>query len=151
RSFDQSRDKADSADQGKVLLLMSDEEVSRDILKENFDLVLDRSEQVSLKDNARLPFDAQADAKVGEYVLIYEFRDKGGALIAGGPLSFIVPEALKVDFSRFVLTDHSVTAKIELAHIPGWKADSSIEAALAPANDSAKTLAQQVWPAKGLG
>ncbi len=128
RSFEQSRDKGGTSDAGKVLLMVADDKLSEMIITENFDAVQEKSEDVTLNAGERKTIDFALADKVGDYLLLYEFRGADGKLIAGGPLPFLIPEPLEVKFANFFLVDQSVTAKIDLRYIPGWKTDSALDA-----------------------
>src|SRR6185295_2419301 len=91
RAFEQSRDKGSNSDQGKVLLLVSDDELSKTIITDNYDLVKEQSEDLTLNSGERKTIDFALADRVGDYLLIYEFRGADGKLIAGGPLPFIIP------------------------------------------------------------
>ncbi|MBI4027427.1 MAG: hypothetical protein HY360_20750 [Verrucomicrobia bacterium] len=145
RSFEQSRDKGGTSDAGKVLLMVADDKLSEMIITENYDVVQEKTEDISLNANERKKIDFALADKVGDYLLLYDFRGAEGKLIAGGPLPFIIPEALEVKFANFFLVDQSVTAKIDLRYIPGWKKDSTLEARVRTLNEhwSADKLGQK--------
>ena len=128
RSFEQSRDKGSTSDAGKVLLMVADDKLSETIIAENYDSMKETNEELALNAGERRSIDFVLADKVGDYLLLYEFKGADGKLIAGGPLPFIIPEPLEVKFANFFLVDKSVTAKIDLRYIPGWKKDSTLEA-----------------------
>src|SRR5688500_11270762 len=93
----------------------------------------------------------QVAKQIGDYLLLYEFRDSAGKLIAGAPLPFVVPAALEVKYAGFFLVDKSVTADIDLRYVPDWKKDGSLEARLYASDHPEATKAQQSWPGADLG
>jgi len=92
RAFDQGRDRPeDLIGKGKVALFIPDEQVSGQLLGENYNLVREAKDAVTLAAGERKVIDFTVEKDYGDFLIIYDVRDAGGRLIAGGPLPFVVP------------------------------------------------------------
>jgi hypothetical protein len=152
RAFDQARDRPeDRAGQGKVALFIPDEQVSQQLLDENYTLVKELKDPVTLAAGQRQTIDVTTSEN-GDYLLIYDIRYAAGQapqgaheLIAGGPLAFVLPEPLAVSTRNFFLVDKSIEVKADLRYVGSWDTNGKLSATLTPASDPAKALFQKQW------
>ncbi len=142
RAFDQGRDRPeDRAGGGKVALFIPDEQVSKQLLDENYTLIKEQKEPVTLAPGERKQIDFTVAKEHDDYLLIYDVRDADGKVIAGGPLPFVVPEPLAVTTRSFYLVDKSIAVKADLRYVTGWDATGKLTAKFS----ADKTLFEKEW------
>jgi len=132
RAFDQSRDRSeDVKGEGKVRVMISDEELSKQILADSYTLVKEQKEPVTLPPNQRQTIDFTITKEPGDYLVFYDVRDSEGKVIAGAPLPFVMPEPLAVTTRNFFLVDKSIEVSADMRYVPGWDTKGKIKATFA--------------------
>lgn len=153
RAFDQARDTPENrTEQGKVALFIPDEQVSRQIIDENYTLVKERKDPLKLAPGERKTIDFTVGQQPGDYLVLYDVRypegeaPKGASpIIAGAPLPFVIPEPLGITTRNFLLVDKSIEVKADLRYVDGWDATSKIAAKVSPVGMPGKSLFEKQW------
>ncbi len=156
--FDQSRDRSeDQQGTGKVVVGISDERLSQQIIDDNYDLIREQREPMVLDGGTRQKIDFTIPSAAGDYLIVYDVRyaagemPRGGReLIAGGPLPFLVPEPLAVVVRPFYLVDKSIDVTADLRYVPGWAARGAIDVTWTSTKDPETVLLSKSIDGEGL-
>ncbi|MBI2194906.1 MAG: hypothetical protein HYU36_23245 [Planctomycetes bacterium] len=154
RAFDQARDRPeDVAGQGKVALFLPDEKLSQQLLGENYTLLKELKDPVTLQAGGRKVIDFTLAGEAGDYLVLYEVRyaegqtpPGGHSLLAGGPLPFQIPEPLAVTTRNFFLVDRSIDVRADLRYVEGWDSGGAMTARFFPAGAPETALLERRWP-----